>query len=363
VSSSQRSGLVRGVGPCGRVIGGSAPVGCAHPLPFSDMGTTFHGPSPWPHITRAIRTRGSRRAAIAHLGQDAPTLLPLRGGDVLVVNASRAAVRAHLTSPVALAYYRDAGVRVLSSPDLHANVIATDRWAVIGSANASHSSTIAVEGAVITDDPDLVASVRRFIDRIEEVTEVDQAFLDNATAQWQIGRAVPIPGVSGRGQADPGFLPAKIARMFLRHITEYQPGPTEQHAWAAESRHRRAPAGPASKYQLEWFHHDKTDSRLRRGDVLLFVTADHAWLHPPRGGGLRGDRDPPLPRRHRAPSAQPHGPGPDPSAGRGADPRRPRTPQPGASGRSSNRLPQPAGRGAATLEPLKATATTMRCDL
>ncbi|MDH6286970.1 hypothetical protein M2275_001873 [Rhodococcus opacus] len=97
------------------------------------MATTFHGPSPWPHITRAIRTRGIRHAAIAHLGQDAPTLMPLRAGDVLVVNASRAAVRAHLTSPVALAYYVDAGVRVLSSPNLHANVIATDRRAVIGS--------------------------------------------------------------------------------------------------------------------------------------------------------------------------------------------------------------------------------------
>ena len=90
------------------------------------MGTTFHGPSPWPHITRAIRTRGPRRAAIAHLGQDAPTLLPLRAGDVLVVNASRAAVRAHLTSPVALAYDVETGVRV-QSPNLHANVIATDR--------------------------------------------------------------------------------------------------------------------------------------------------------------------------------------------------------------------------------------------
>ena len=147
------------------------------------MGTTFHGPSPWPHITRAIRTRGPRRAAVAHLGQDAPTLLPLRAGDVLVVNASRAAVRAHATSPVALAYYVDAGVRVLSSPNLHANVIATDRRAVIGSANASHSSTLAEEAVIITDDPDLVTAAAAFIDGIDgidEVTEIDQAFLDNA---------------------------------------------------------------------------------------------------------------------------------------------------------------------------------------
>ncbi|QQZ18878.1 MULTISPECIES: phosphatidylserine/phosphatidylglycerophosphate/cardiolipin synthase family protein [Rhodococcus] len=245
------------------------------------METTFHGPSPWPPITRAVRTRGPRRAAIAHLGQDAPTLLPLRAGDVLVVNASRAAVRAHLTSPVALAYYLDAGVRVLSSPNLHANVIASDRQAVIGSANASHSSTIADEAVVITDDPQVVAAVRKFIDGIEEITEVDQAFLDNATAQWQIGRAVPIPGVSGRGQVDPGFLPAKITRMFLRHIVEYEPSPTEHHTWTTQARHHRAPAGPAAKYQLEWFHHDKSDTRLKQGDVLVFVTADNEWIYPP----------------------------------------------------------------------------------
>ena len=245
------------------------------------MGTTFHGPRPWPHLTRAIRTRGPRRAAIAHLGQDAPTLLPLRAGDVLVVNASRAAVRAHATSPIALAYYLDAGVRVLSSPNLHANVIATDRRAVIGSANASHSSTLAEEAAVITDDPDIVTSVRRFIDDIEEITEVDQAFLDNATAEWQIGRAVPLPGVTSRGRADPGFLPAKIPRMFLRHTVDFTPGPTEQHTWAAQARRHRGPAGPAAKYHLEWFHHDKSESRLERGDVLIFVTADNEWIYPP----------------------------------------------------------------------------------
>ncbi|QSE88033.1 phospholipase D family protein (plasmid) [Rhodococcus pseudokoreensis] len=245
------------------------------------MGTAFHGPSPWPHITRAIRTRGPRHAAIAHLGQDAPTLLPLRAGDVLIVNASRAAVRAHATSPVALAHYLDAGVRVLSSPNLHANVIATDRRAVIGSANASHSSTLADEAVVITDDPDIVASVRAFIDGIEETTEIDQVFLDNATAQWQIGRAVPLPGVTSRGRGDPGFLPAKIPRMFVHHTVEYDPGPTEQELWATQARRQRGAAGPAAKYQLEWFRHHRSDTRLERGDVLLFVTADNSWVHPP----------------------------------------------------------------------------------
>ena len=70
-------------------------------------------------------------------------------------------------------------MRVLSSPNLHANVITTDRRAVIG----SHSSTIADEAVVITDDPDIATSVRAFIDGIEGITEVDQPFLDNATAK------------------------------------------------------------------------------------------------------------------------------------------------------------------------------------
>lgn len=99
--------------------------------------------------------------------------------------------------------------------------------------------------------------------------------------EWQTGRAVPLPGVTSRGRGDPGFLPAKIPRMFLRHVVDYQPGLTEQHLWATQARHRRGPAGPAAKYQLEWFHHDRTDSRLERGDVLLFVTADNAWVHSP----------------------------------------------------------------------------------
>ncbi|ANS31918.1 hypothetical protein R1CP_36560 (plasmid) [Rhodococcus opacus] len=139
------------------------------------MGMTFHGPSPWPHITRAIRVRGPRHAAIAYLGEDAPALLPLRAGDLLVVNASRRR-RAHVTSPIALAYYVEAGVRVLSSPNLHANVIATSRRAVIGSANASHSSTIADEAVVITDDLEVVAAARAFIDGIEEITESIRCF-------------------------------------------------------------------------------------------------------------------------------------------------------------------------------------------
>ncbi|MFD9664375.1 phosphatidylserine/phosphatidylglycerophosphate/cardiolipin synthase family protein [Rhodococcus sp. NPDC059968] len=244
------------------------------------MGTTFHGPSPWPHITRAIRTRGARYAAIGYLGQDAPELLPLRAGDLLVVNASKAAVRAHATSPAALAYYVNKGVRVLSSPTLHAKVIATSRRAVIGSANASENSALADDAVVITDDPDIIASVRKFIDGLDELTEVDEVFLDDANREWEIGRAVPLPGVTGRVRTGTDFLPAPVARMFVKHAVDYEPTHTEHQVLEEHRSRQRTTAGPAVKYQLESLRLDKPSS-VKRGDVIIFVSADDEWIYPP----------------------------------------------------------------------------------
>ncbi|QYA99737.1 phosphatidylserine/phosphatidylglycerophosphate/cardiolipin synthase family protein (plasmid) [Rhodococcus sp. USK10] len=249
------------------------------------MATTFHGPSPWPHITAALKAAGPRYAAIAYLDADAPTLLPLRAGDVLVVNAARAALRAHATSPAALAHYVRAGVRVLSTPNLHANVLVTSRRAIVGSAGASESSTIADEAVLVTDDPDAIAEARRFIDGLDEITEVDQTFLDNANAIWQIGRIVPLPGIGGRVRAEPEFLPTPVTRMFLWHITDYQPSADELQERDTHTARRRSAAGPATRYVLEWFRLDtpggRRGGRLERGDVLLQVTADDHWLHPP----------------------------------------------------------------------------------
>ncbi len=244
------------------------------------MGTTFHGPNPWPHITRAIRTRGPRHAAIAYLGQDSPELLPLRAGDVLVVNAGAAAIRAHATSPAALAYYLGRGVRVLSSPTLHAKVIVTNRRAVIGSANATVNSTFADDAVIITDDPDIITSVRTFIDGLDDLTEVDHAFIDHAAREWAIGRAVPIPGVTGRiRNPDNDFLPTATTRMFIKHVVDYQPSATEKHL-IREQQPSRTTAGPVAKYQLQSLRLGKP-STITTGDVIVFVSADNEWIYPP----------------------------------------------------------------------------------
>lgn len=249
------------------------------------MGTTLHAPHPWPHITAALRGRGPRCVAIAYLDTTAPDLLPLHAGDLLIVNAARAAVRAHATSPTALEYFVDAGVRVLSAPNLHSGLIVTPRCAIVGPSSASRSSTLADETALITDDPAAIAAAHTFIDSLDDTTDIDQVFLDNATAVWAIGRAVPLPGIGNRTRTEHDFLPTPVHRMFLRHTTDYPLTADDQHTWAARATHRPGTAGPSAKYRTQWLRLDTPEAdhrnRLHRGDVLLQVTADNTWIHPP----------------------------------------------------------------------------------
>lgn len=247
------------------------------------VGTTFHGPNPWPYITAALRRRGPRHAAIAYLGIGAPDLLPLHAGDILIVNAARAAVRAHATSPTALTHFVEKGVRVLSSPNLHANVITTAEQAIVGSASASRSSTLADEAVIITDDPKTVLAAGTFIESVDQITVVDEMFIANAADVWAIGRTVPLLGIGGRMRVTQDFLPNPVDRMFVWHITDHQPGPDETLTWAAHA--SLTGTGLAAEHPTQWFRIDRPDSRshgqLERGDVLLQVTADNAWLHPP----------------------------------------------------------------------------------
>ncbi|MBS9376619.1 phosphatidylserine/phosphatidylglycerophosphate/cardiolipin synthase family protein [Rhodococcus sp. B50] len=182
--------------------------------------------------------------AIAYLDHTAPDLLPLRAGDQLSVNAARAAVRAHATSPTALAHFLDAGVQVLSTPNLHTGLIVTAEKVIVGPASASHASTIADETALITDDPDAIAAAH--------------AFLDSATAIWQIGRVVPLAGIGSRTRTDHDFLPTPVRRMFLRHLANYTPTADKETNWTSPAPGKGAPNPPATRRR----HHQRRQHPL-----------------------------------------------------------------------------------------------------
>lgn len=83
-----------------------------------------------------------------------------------MVNASREAVASHSTSPAAIRELLERGVEVYSLAQLHAKVITTADYAVIGSANASANSEMSDEAVVITDQKSVVREARSFIDAL-----------------------------------------------------------------------------------------------------------------------------------------------------------------------------------------------------
>ncbi len=245
------------------------------------MGASFHGPNPWPHITRAIRTRGPRYAAVPYLGHLAPELLPLRSGDLLIVNASTAAIRAHATSPAVLAHYLSKGVRILSSSTLHAKVIVTNQRAVIGSPNASENSTFTHEAVVISDDPQVVADSHAFINNIDETTAVDQIFIDDAAREWAIGRAVPIPGITGRRQnLDNDFPLTPTNRVSIRQVSDHETRPSVRIVPVKQTSTKHLSVNPSVRYRLETLRLGKPSS-MARGDVVIRVSTDNELLLPP----------------------------------------------------------------------------------
>jgi len=127
------------------------------------MSMIFHSNSVWPRITEIVAQANRTYVAISFLGEDAPDRLPLRHGDTLLVNAKSSNISSGATNPYAIERFLNLGVKVYSSPSLHAKVIATDTHAVIGSANASASSASSAEAIIITDEQGIRNDVRDFV--------------------------------------------------------------------------------------------------------------------------------------------------------------------------------------------------------
>lgn len=140
----------------------------------------------WECLRPLIVDGASCRAAIAYVGREAPGILPLALGDVIVLDGSDAALAAGTTDPEAVASWLGAGVQVQSLPGLHAKTILltgeTGRFAVVGSANVSaHSRDHLLEAAVVSDDPDLCEQVSEQLDRWSAIADdLDAAWITHA---------------------------------------------------------------------------------------------------------------------------------------------------------------------------------------
>ena len=107
----------------------------------------------WTELRTRLPKAKRARAAVAYLGTGASTLLPLREGNVLVVDMSLRSVRAGTTNPHEVKKYLERGVEVFSRDCLHAKFFILDNVTIAGSSNiSSHAEHVLDEAAILTDD-------------------------------------------------------------------------------------------------------------------------------------------------------------------------------------------------------------------
>lgn len=123
----------------------------------------LHSKALWPAITKAARSTRAH-AAVAYIGRDAPTHLPLMKGSILICDFSIPALERGLTHPDAIRDYLKAGVEIHSSPGLHAKVFSFGNVAFVGSCNASSNSVkVLTEAAIRTTDPTVINDISDFV--------------------------------------------------------------------------------------------------------------------------------------------------------------------------------------------------------
>ncbi len=108
----------------------------------------------WERLGTLLPRGGRKYVAIAYV--TAPDLLSIGSGDLVVVDASPAAVASGGTDPSALRRWAEAGADVRSRSGVHAKIIVTRSSTVVGSANASaNSAEYLSEAVLVTNSADI----------------------------------------------------------------------------------------------------------------------------------------------------------------------------------------------------------------
>jgi hypothetical protein len=207
---------------------------------------------------------GARIAAIAYLGDNAPTLLgQFRHGDTIVCDASDERIRSGSTSKAALSEFLKRGVRLYSLKNLHAKVICIGPTAVIGSMNASTSSTQMREAAVFLTGSQGVGASREFVrGLLKDSVAIDEQFLK---------RIDKIPPRRRGKNLRTSSNPADLETIVLDPVVRAEP--PRYVATATTNRVQDLPSRAGFKIRSSW---DAPQGRrfLRVNDLVLWVYQD-----------------------------------------------------------------------------------------
>ena len=229
------------------------------------MKTRFVDDDLWSVLrTRLARPHNRVLAAVSYV-TDLPAGLGV--GDLLVVDASHAALRAGVTNPAALRQCLKQELEVRSVPGLHAKVVLVDDdWLLVGSANWSRrSATRLREAGLITDGGEAIASARGFFRRlVRRAQRVDGPFVDAAEKIYR-----PPKLIAGEARK-----PSKAARpdsmcwLLACHDGAGDDAFAESQGEMMQSRRKHR------SWNVDWTRFDRVSRparEIREGDRVVFI--------------------------------------------------------------------------------------------
>jgi hypothetical protein len=159
------------------------PISAAVPLDGKPISTgegvnELHSDTLWKTIKQLAKKARVKRAAVAYITSD--EVVQFGNEDILVTDASDAAIAAGQTDAEVLARAKERGAELYSLDSLHTKVMLLDGVAVIGSANLSASSANSlVEAAWVSDSPAAVAMVGSLVEQLAGYAEpINDAFIE-----------------------------------------------------------------------------------------------------------------------------------------------------------------------------------------
>lgn len=239
------------------------------------MATRFFGDAkPWVRITKRVEeTKGRVVAAIAYVAKDAPDLLPLKEGDILVCDAEDASIKVGRTSAEALWKYHKRGVTIYKHRGLHAKVVVLPRAAFVGSANASFTSRHARDEAILeTTEAGAVQDARDFV--LAKASGSAEAFRLDKPQLQALRDIEPDPHRwEGSDKREPVDLPERVGRLLVQAMTRGEYAKASEKIIKDDRRKVRAvvsKVGPGLELDAqEWWTEDA--EKLKKGDWILGV--------------------------------------------------------------------------------------------
>jgi len=231
------------------------------------MPTEFLGSDIWSAIrTEAKQYQGKSFVAVAYFGTGAAKRLPLKKGSILVVDATDKAVKSGQTNPSELKKLQDKGVRIFSSPNLHAKVFIFGEVAFVGSTNVSENSEdVYSEASVRSSQTSVVSGARQFV-RTLAVNELGPQKLETLLRAYK-GRK--ITGSGGKRSSN-----KNEPRFFVVRLKEGEE-PIKDKGVIGEGVDRAKELMASNKTHKEMHYWDSVrENRYRSGDTVLPVFID-----------------------------------------------------------------------------------------